>query len=76
MNLPKLLLMNINLNKKFQLIQIVFTHQNQKVVIPVEEGSLYVMTDDARYKWKHQLQNNTTNTRYSITYRTINKNIL
>jgi alkylated DNA repair dioxygenase AlkB len=41
--------------------------------INVEEGSMYIMTGDARYKWKHSLRNNTNNIRYSITYRTINK---
>ncbi len=42
--------------------------------IDVAEGSMYIMTCDARYKWKHALQNNKKDTRYSITYRTINKN--
>jgi len=39
--------------------------------INVEEGSMYIMTGDARYKWQHSLRNNTKNNRYSITYRTI-----
>ena len=35
------------------------------------EGSLYMMTNDSRYKWKHSLINNRNKTRYSITYRNV-----
>lgn len=40
-------------------------------VVNIEEGSLYIMTGDARYKWKHSLKNNKNANRYSLTYRTI-----
>ena len=42
--------------------------------ITIDEGSMYIMTADARYKWQHGLKNNFEENRYSITFRTINKN--
>jgi len=41
--------------------------------INIEEGSLYIMTRDARYKWQHGLKNTHDDNRYSITYRIVNK---
>jgi len=55
-----------------QATPIIFSHNDHYISVPVEEGSLYIMTSDARYKWKHSLQNNNHNKRYSITYRHIN----
>lgn len=40
-------------------------------IIKPEEGSLYLMTGDARYKWSHSLKNTLSENRYSLTYRTI-----
>lgn len=40
----------------------------------IDEGSIYIMTGNARYIWKHSLKNLSQNIRYSITYRTINDN--
>ena len=37
----------------------------------IESGSMYIMTDEARYQWQHSLKNNSKETRYSITYRTV-----
>lgn len=54
-----------------------FTRGNKLKSVYVEEGSLYIMSGDARYKWKHQIQkkkidkNIARKTRYSLTYRTI-----
>jgi alkylated DNA repair dioxygenase AlkB len=53
-------------------VPIQFTFKDQTIFVPVDEGSLYIMTGESRYQWKHQLQNNTKETRYSITYRHIN----
>ena len=39
--------------------------------VEVGVGSLYIMTEDARYKWKHALRNETDQIRYSLTYRTV-----
>ncbi len=55
-----------------QSIPITFSNDIKKVV-NIENRSMYVMTEDARYKWKHALKNNTNHTRYSLTYRTVNK---
>lgn len=49
----------------------VFTRNSQKVTIPLKVGSLYVLTGDARYKWKHSLRNTSPVTRYSITFRQV-----
>jgi alkylated DNA repair dioxygenase AlkB len=53
---------------KFELNKLV------KTVKPIP-GSLYIMTHDARWKWKHSLRNTSKKTRYSVTYRTVNKNM-
>jgi alkylated DNA repair dioxygenase AlkB len=42
--------------------------------VDVAEGSMYIMTGEARYKWQHSLKNIFNENRYSITYRTVNKN--
>lgn len=50
---------------------------SKKITYYVEEGSLYVMSDQARYRWKHGIQQRTMDgdkqrgTRHSLTYRTI-----
>lgn len=41
--------------------------------VDIEEGSMYIMTGDSRYKWRHSLVNKNESNRYSLTYRTINK---
>ena len=56
-----------------QAVPIKFKYGDIIKTINVDEGSLYIMTNDARYKWQHSLNNTTNNTRYSLTYRTINK---
>ncbi|XWV25544.1 2Og-Fe(II) oxygenase [Tupanvirus deep ocean] len=57
-----------------QAVPINFKLGNTIKTINVEEGSMYIMTCDARYKWQHSLKNNLNENRYSITYRTVNKN--
>lgn len=57
-----------------QSVPIKFKYGSVEKIINVKEGSMYIMTEDARYKWQHSLRNATTNNRYSLTYRTINKN--
>lgn len=54
-------------------VPIHFKHGETIKGINVEEGSMYIMTGDARYKWRHSLKNCSDNNRYSITYRTIVK---
>ncbi len=50
---------------------------NQKKTIYVQPGSLYIMSGDARYKWKHGIRKvqydngKKRGTRYSLTYRTV-----
>jgi len=39
--------------------------------INIQEGSMYIMSGDARYKWQHSLKNSTNQTRYSLTFRTV-----
>lgn len=34
----------------------VFTNKDNKEEIYVNDGSLYIMSDDSRYKWKHSMQ--------------------
>jgi alkylated DNA repair dioxygenase AlkB len=41
--------------------------------INIETGSMYIMSGPARYKWLHSLKNSSSETRYSLTYRTIIK---
>lgn len=41
----------------------------------IKSGSMYIMTNDSRYKWQHSLKNNSLQTRYSITYRSVSSEI-
>ena len=50
-------------------VPINFKWENEIVSVDVASGSMYIMTDDARYKWQHSLINNSDKTRYSITFR-------
>lgn len=54
-------------------VPIIFTLGSIKKIINVESGSMYIMTKDSRYLWKHSLKNTSDGTRYSLTYRTIVK---
>jgi alkylated DNA repair dioxygenase AlkB len=54
-------------------VDIKFKNGDVIKLIKVEDGSLYVMTGDARYKWQHSLVNDTRKTRYSFTYRLVNQ---
>jgi alkylated DNA repair dioxygenase AlkB len=56
-----------------QCVPINFMCDDQVTTIDVKPGSMYIMTGAARYQYKHSLKNNTNSTRYSLTYRTINK---
>ena len=55
-----------------QTVPIHFKNGSIVKTINIEEGSMYIMTGDARYKWQHSLKNNTEGVRYSLTYRTVN----
>lgn len=44
--------------------------QSTDININIKSGSIYIMTGDARYKYKHSLKNTGNSTRYSLTYRT------
>lgn len=47
---------------------------NGKVVpVQIEPNSLYIMSGDARMKWQHGILKQNKSTRYSLTFRTINK---
>jgi len=50
-----------------------FSNGRESIDLLTEIGSLYIMTDDARYKYTHSLapMNNFLNTRYSFTFRKI-----
>jgi len=50
------------------------SQSQSKIKISPAEGSIYIMTGDSRYQWTHELTNTGTETRYSLTYRTIKKN--
>lgn len=41
----------------------------EQIILPLDIGSLFLLTGDARYKWTHSLTNKSNNTRYSITFR-------
>lgn len=56
-----------------QSVPIKFKFGDEIKTINIDAGSMYIMTGDARNIWQHYLKNNGKNTRYSITYRTINK---
>lgn len=48
-----------------------FTCDAEKYDLVPSNRSMYVMTEDARYKWKHQMMPLKHGTRYSITFRAI-----
>jgi alkylated DNA repair dioxygenase AlkB len=52
-----------------QVVDLTFQHGDIIKKINAKAGSMYVMTGDARYKWKHSLSNNKKCTRYSLTFR-------
>jgi len=54
-----------------QSVPIIFSLDTIKKTIHVAPGSMYIMTGDARYLWKHSLKNISDGIRYSLTYRTI-----
>lgn len=54
-------------------VPIIFSLESVKKIINVETGSMYIMTGDSRYLWKHSLKNTSDGNRYSLTYRTIVK---
>uniref|UniRef100_A0A6C0LTK8 Fe2OG dioxygenase domain-containing protein n=1 Tax=viral metagenome TaxID=1070528 RepID=A0A6C0LTK8_9ZZZZ len=55
-----------------QSIPIKFKYDDNIKEVNIDEGSMYIMTDAARYKWQHSLKNISDNTRYSLTYRVVN----
>lgn len=57
-----------------QVVPIYFKNGDQEIKLNIEEGSMYIMTGDARYIWQHSLKNNCAGVRYSLTYRTVVKN--
>lgn len=48
----------------------IFTRDGVEVKVDLEPGSAYIMAEDARYKWTHQMRQ-TTGTRISLTFRTV-----
>jgi len=54
-----------------QTVPIMFKNNEQTKKLNVTPGSLYIMTGDARYKWKHHLRNNGKTNRYSLTFRKV-----
>lgn len=56
-----------------QSVPIKFECGGIKKKINIEEGSMYIMTDESRYEWKYSLRNNSIRNSYSLTYRTINE---
>ena len=55
-------------------VPIKFKYGTIEKSVEIEPGSMYIMTGDARYKWQHSLKNTSESNRYSLTYRTVNKN--
>lgn len=51
---------------------IVFSKGEIKIKIKVTRGSLYIMTGESRYSYKHSTKNSSGETRYSLTFRTAN----
>jgi alkylated DNA repair dioxygenase AlkB len=55
----------------------IFRHKEDSVEVTVPENSLYIMSEDARYKWTHEMPARKTDnnikrdTRYSITFRKV-----
>lgn len=56
-----------------QAVPIYFQNNNDEIRLDIAEGSMYIMTGDARYIWKHSLKNTLDDTRYSLTFRNIVK---
>jgi len=54
-------------------VPINFKSGSVEKTISIDAGSMYIMTGPARYQWLHSLKNKTSETRYSLTYRTITK---
>jgi alkylated DNA repair dioxygenase AlkB len=54
-----------------QQVPITFGLGLDKKILEIEPGSMYIMTDEARYRWTHSLKNTSQGTRYSLTYRTM-----
>lgn len=47
----------------------IFTQQAKTISVSLEPGSLVLLTEQARYNWKHSLTNKSNKIRYSITFR-------
>ena len=58
-----------------QTVAIDFALGNVKKNIKVKSGSLYMMTADSRYKWKHGLTNSGPENRYSLTFRSVDLSV-
>jgi alkylated DNA repair dioxygenase AlkB len=56
-----------------QSVPISFQKNNEEKTIDVAANSMYIMTGDSRYLWKHCLKNNTKSIRYSLTFRKVKK---
>ena len=53
---------------------LIFRHTDQVKTIHTDPGSCYVMSEDARWKWTHEMpKRKLTSPRYSITFRTVNQ---
>jgi alkylated DNA repair dioxygenase AlkB len=50
---------------------ITFTKNDDVHVITPKNGSIYIMTGESRYTWRHSLINKTNETRYSFTFRVV-----
>lgn len=46
-----------------------FSRDNDVKRFTLQDGSLILLTGDARYRWAHSLANNGPKTRYNITFR-------
>lgn len=56
-------------NNQFDPIPIKFQKDNESFELFPNNGSLYIMSGECRWKWKHSLMNKSQNTRYSFTFR-------
>lgn len=54
-------------------VPIYFKNDQEIKKVNIEEGSMYIMTGESRYNWKHSLNNNGKKNRYSLTFRIVNK---
>lgn len=52
--------------------KMLFTNGNFEYQFYPTEGSVYIMKDDARYRWEHEIVGK-SGTRYSVTFRSINQ---